>query len=181
MRKFVFGALITVVLLGVLALVERSLRVNKPIPENAPEASALLPEAKLRNIATGEITTTAKFAGKVLLVNFWASWCDACIAEMPGIVKLYSAFRGDGFEVLSINVDENPMKAAPPLMSRLGMTFPVFIDVDSTLISEFEVVAIPYSVVVDRGQKVVWSEAGEKDWFSEKVREEIRQLLRKAT
>lgn len=118
------------------------------------------------------------FKGKVLLVNFWASWCSACMSEMPSIQKLYDRFKGQGLEVIAVNVDENPKSVVPAIVQKLGLNFKVFIDIDGALSQKFEVVALPFSIVVDRNFNVVWSEAGERDWASAQVQEEMSRILK---
>jgi len=178
MRKVILGTLVTIVVLGSVLLIERSWRLNRELPRNTSDKGQVLPgELELIGFGTKEKVSLNKFAGKVVLINFWASWCEACMAEMPSIQKLYELLHGDGFEVLAINVDEQPDKVVPGIVNRLGLKFPIFTDADGELSREFEIVAIPYSILADRKQNIVWGESGERDWSSEKVVQEIRKLL----
>ncbi|MEW6056436.1 MAG: TlpA disulfide reductase family protein [Bdellovibrionota bacterium] len=179
MRKYILGVLVTVVVVGIIVLAERSWRVNRPIPNVSQAEGQSLPiDIKFRSFPAKEEVSFEKFKGKVLVINFWASWCEACMAEMPSIQKLYDTLKSEGLEVLAINVDENPDKVVPHIVSKLGLSFPVFTDAGGELASAFEVVAIPFSVVTDREHKIVWSESGERDWASEGVMAEIRKLLK---
>lgn len=176
MRKALMGTLVTMVVLGAAFMVERSYRLNRDVPKVS--AGKVLPAGlKLKNVATQEEVPLSKFKGKVVLVNFWASWCAACMAEMPSIQKLYEAFKNDGFEVVGVNVDDNPAKIVPAMVAKLGLSFQNFIDVDGGLSDAYDVVAIPFSVIANRKQEVVWAESGERDWASPKVMEEIKRLL----
>ena len=179
MRKVILGTLITVVVVGAVLMAERSWRLNRPVPAKDTQASQQLPAGmKFKAFGTNEEVNFEKFAGKALLINFWASWCEACMAEMPSIQRLYDTLKGEGLEVLAINVDDNPEKVVPGIVQKLGLKFPIFTDTDGELSRTFEVVAIPFSVVTDRQHKIVWSESGERDWASEKVMTEVRKVLK---
>lgn len=179
MRKIIFGVLIAIVVIGGAALVERSVRLNRPLPnELQPTGKTLPADTKLVNVATGETITASKYAGKVVLVNFWASWCTACIVEMPSIVKLYEMLKAEGFEVLSINVDDEPEKVVPELVKKLKMQFPVYKEIDSELSKKFNVLAIPYSAMLDKKLQIVWAESGERDWSSEEIISEVKRLAK---
>ncbi len=179
MRKIIFAVLIAIVVIGAAALIERSVRLNRPLPNDLEPSGKNLPkETKLINVATKETITADKFYGKVVLVNFWASWCTACMVEMPSIVKLHEMLKADGFEILSINVDDEPEKVVPELVKKYKMQFPVYSEIDSELSKKFNVVAIPYSAMLDKKLQVVWAESGERDWVSEEIITEVKRLLK---
>ena len=180
MRKMIFGTLIAIIVVGAALLVERSIRLNRPITRLESGAEqAIKADTKLRSFATKEIVPFGKLKGRIFLVNFWASWCVACIAEMPSIAKLYDKFKTDGLEVISVNVDEQPEKTIPAIVEKLHLNFQIYTDVDESLTRQFNVVAIPFSAVIDRNLRVIWAESGERDWASSKVADEIMELLKK--
>ncbi len=178
MRRLVLSTLTAFVVVAGLLLVERSWRLNRPVSKSTSQTQTLPQQAQLKNVATQEIIALGKFSGKVVFINFWASWCDACIIEMESIVKLNSILKAEGLEVISINIDENPAKIVPSMVAKLKLNFPVYTDEDETIAKTFNVVAIPYSIVADRKMKVVWSESGERDWASTTVLAEIKKLLK---
>ena len=135
-------------------------------------------EIQLSEFSSKQPITLKKYAGKVVLVNFWASWCEACMAEMPSIQKLYDQLKAEGFLVVAINVDEHPETVVPRVVSQMHLTFPIFTDIDGGMSKVFDVVAIPFSVVADRKQKISWTESGERDWASAETVGEIRKLLK---
>ncbi len=95
----------------------------------------------------------ADLRGKVVLVNFWATWCPPCRKEMPDLESLYSQFKEQGFVVLAIS-DEESAKVSPFLAER-SITYPVLLDPGRKVNQEFEVEGIPKSFVYDRGGKLV--------------------------
>ena len=112
-------------LIGILALVVTTLLVIKASVNR--QGSAALSErvelaegVQLPDMALTQLDGTqvmlSKLPHKIMMINFWATWCDSCIEEMPSLVKLRDQYASKGFEVLGINVDENPKKAAPPMI-----------------------------------------------------------------
>lgn len=175
MSKAVLGTILTLVVLGGAFMIERSFRLHRNVPRN--EAGKVLPGTlKLKELTSSKEIVLDEFSGKVVLINFWASWCAACMAEMPSIQKLYEIYKDSGFIVIGVNVDENPEKVVPGIVSKLGLTFQNYTDIDGKLSEAFGVVAIPYSIVANRKLDVVWAESGERDWSSPKVVEEIKKL-----
>jgi thiol-disulfide isomerase/thioredoxin len=179
MRKAVIGVLIAVIIVAGTVLLERSYRMSRKIPQRSSQDGVvrMVSGLKLAQL-DGKTVSLDDFKGKVLLLNFWASWCSACMSEMPSIQKLYTTLKSEGLEVIAINVDENPKSVVPVVTQKLGLNFKVFVDIDGILSQKFEVVALPYSIVVDRNFNVVWSEAGERDWASPQVLDEMRKFLK---
>ena len=125
----------------------------------------------------GAQTRLSEFKGKVFLVNFWASWCSACMIEMPSIVRLWNEFKGQGLEVLAVNVDENPTAVVPGLTKKLMMEFPILVDPENRLADIFDVHAIPTTVVLDRNRKVLLIDSGERNWNGADVHEQMKRWL----
>lgn len=131
--------------------------------------------------------TAAKFGGgslkfsemksKVTMVNFWATWCEACIIEMPSIVKLRESYKDQGFEVVGVSLDENQSLVGPAL-KKFGMAFPIVTDDEGKLGELFEVHAIPVTFILDRSGKVLFIHRGELDWNSTKFRERLGDWLK---
>jgi thiol-disulfide isomerase/thioredoxin len=122
-------------------------------------------------------TRLSKLGARVTLINFWASWCDACLIEMPGIVKLQSDFKSLGFEVVAINVDEEPDTVLPRLIKKFAFNFPAYIDKEQKLSELFDISALPYSLIIDQNNTVLFMEVGEVDWNSKEIRSQLGQWL----
>ena len=116
-------------------------------------------------------------AEKPIVVDFWATWCEACMVEMPSILKLRQEFKPKGFDLVAVNVDENPNAVLPKTLKKLGIDFPVFIDEENKLGDLFQIQAIPLTVIIDKDRKVLYIEGGEKDWYSKEVRELMQGWL----
>lgn len=126
----------------------------------------------------GPTTRLSEKPGKVFLINFWATWCEACMKEMPSLVKLYSTLKDQGFVFIPMNVDEKPEAVLPKAISELKMEFPIYLNKDSKLTEEFDVHGIPYTLIVDKNRKVLHVETGERDWMAPEILERIRDWLK---
>ncbi len=132
------------------------------------KVGSIMPDVTLERFPEGE-ATIAGLGKKLYLINFWASWCEACITEMPSIVKLREKYKDKGFEVLAVNLDEEPDAVIPKAVKDLGMTFPIFKDPESELADLFNVAAIPLTVIVDSNRKILHIEDGDRDWTDAKM------------
>ncbi len=137
---------------------------------------ATLPDFEL-NTLDGKKLHASELKGKVLLVNFWATWCEACMVEMPSIVALHQRFKDKGLEVVAINVDENPESVVPKTAQELKLDFPVYRDPESSLADLFDVHAIPLTVIMDHNRKVLLIETGERDWNGSEVHKLVGDWL----
>jgi cytochrome c biogenesis protein CcmG, thiol:disulfide interchange protein DsbE len=91
--------------------------------------------------------------GQVVLVNFWATWCPPCRAEMPAIEAAYQAYRTQGFEVLAVTNDQNP-ELVPLFLREFGLSFPAIADRDNAINAAYRVNGLPTSFFIDRAGTV---------------------------
>lgn len=97
----------------------------------------------------GDKVSLKDYEGKVVLINFWATWCPPCRAEIPDIQSTYEMRQGDGFVVLGVNVDE-PRATVQQFMDEIEMTYPVLLDEGGKLLQMYRANGLPMSVLVDR-------------------------------
>jgi cytochrome c biogenesis protein CcmG, thiol:disulfide interchange protein DsbE len=91
--------------------------------------------------------------GKVVLVNFWATWCPPCREETPGLVRLSRDYRSRGVEVVGISMDDDPRQAVPPFLRRYSVPYPVLVP-DSAFELANEVESLPTTLLIDRQGRV---------------------------
>jgi len=139
----------------------------------SPEAA---PDFTLKS-ASGSNLKLSEFRGEVVLVNFWASWCGPCRQEMPLLNELHEQYRDLGFTVLGVNVEEDARKARE-LLEEAPVSFPVLFDSDSVVSREYDVVAMPSTVLVDRNGKLRYLHKGYKPGLEAVYQQQIRDLLR---
>jgi peroxiredoxin len=102
----------------------------------------------------GKAWTLKDMKGKVVLVNFWATWCPPCRKEMPDLEALYNRFKEQGFVILAISEDEETPKVGP-FVAEHKITYPILLDPGSKVNNLFQVEGIPKSFVYDRDGKLV--------------------------
>lgn len=115
-----------------------------------------------------------EFRGKPVFINFWATWCPPCIAEMPDIQKLYDEVSDDGIAFVMISLDEKEEKAVK-FMERKGFTFPVY-RLASRLPAVYESNSIPTTYVISPEGKIVMSRQGMADYFNQKMINFLKNL-----
>jgi peroxiredoxin len=115
--------------------------------------------------------------GRVVMVNFWATWCAPCRQEMPHLNRLYQKYRSSGFVLLGVNVDEDPSKAAE-VVTKLGVTFPVLLDADKRVSKLYDLNTMPSTVLIDREGKVRYVHRGYLAGYEDNYEKQIRELLK---
>ena len=124
---------------------------------------------------SGQQRNLGEFAGKVLLVNFWASWCRPCIEEVPGIRRLMEAMAGMPFAVIGVNVGEAERRVQATV-KRLRMEFPILLDKDSTTFKGWGANVLPTAYVFDGGGKLRYLGRGPVEWDRDDIVELLVQL-----
>ena len=89
------------------------------------------------------------YRGNVVLINFWATWCPPCRAEIPDIEQVYQARQDDGFVVLGVN-EEEPRESVEPFVEAMGMTYPVLLDERGQVLKMYRAIGLPMSVLLDQ-------------------------------
>lgn len=117
-------------------------------PAHAGKAA---PDFSLRDLSN-QPQTLSQYRGKVVLVNFWATWCGPCKVEMPHLQAMYEELGSKGFVVLGISADDSrSASAVKPTAMSFGLKYPVLQDKDSAVVSQYNPSkTLPYNVVVDR-------------------------------
>jgi thiol-disulfide isomerase/thioredoxin len=95
------------------------------------------------------VASLGEYRGNVVLLNFWATWCPPCRAEIPDIEKVYQARRGDGFVVLGIDVEESRESVAP-FVEAMGMSYPVLLDEGGQVLKMYRAIGLPMSILLDQ-------------------------------
>jgi len=156
---------------AVACLVLAAFATQAKVAPNAPAPDFTLRQIDGPNLRLGEQR------GRVVMVNFWATWCGPCRVELPHLQRLSDKYRASGFTVLAINIDEDPHKAAR-LAQQLGMRFPVLLDTGKQVSRTYDLNAMPSTVLVDRDGRVRHVHRGYRDGYAEIYDRQIRDLLR---
>jgi thiol-disulfide isomerase/thioredoxin len=124
----------------------------------------------------GRRHTLEDYRGKVVLLNFWATWCEPCLAEMPSMQTLERRLAGRSFAILAVNHGESRTKVAD-FTRRLTVGFPVLLDPNTEAPRAWRVRVLPASFLVDASGRVRYSVVGEMDWAGESAVETVRRLV----
>ena len=116
--------------------------------------------------------------GKVIVLNFWATWCAPCKVEMPSLQGLYDQFKGKDLVVLAVDTLEGG-ELVNTFVKDYGYKFPVLLDTDGQVNSLYSVQALPTTYIIDRNGKVIAGKSGSHDWSSPEVKKGIEYLLSK--
>lgn len=129
--------------------------------------------------ANGNIHNLTDYQGKVVLLNFWATWCTPCVAEMPTLSQLASDMQGRDVVVLPISVDFSGSEAVQKFYNNNGIeNLGVFVDNKGTAFKEYKLNALPTTFIIDRRGNVTTKIMGAMDWASDEVKAYLSDLGR---
>ncbi|MFQ5931732.1 MAG: peroxiredoxin family protein [Nitrospiraceae bacterium] len=126
----------------------------------------------------GDVVSLSQYRGKVIFLNFWATWCGPCRVEMPAMEQLYREFDRKDFEVLAISTDPQGVTVTRPFKDSLGLTFPILHDSDFLVGITYGARSLPMTFLVDRRGIITHRIFGARDWRSPEARQLIRTVLR---
>ena len=140
-----------------------------------PWSGGATPALALRDVE-GRLHRLEDYRGKVVLVNFWATWCEPCRDEMPSMNRLRASLAGRPFEVLAVNLAESEARIRR-FMEQVPLDFPVLMDRDSAASKVWHARVLPISFLVGPDGRIRYSVVGEVDWTQERVRGAILAML----
>jgi peroxiredoxin len=133
------------------------------------------PDFALRDMKGNYVSLTA-LRGKVVVLNFWATWCPPCKLEMPSLNRLHNDYLARGLEVIAVSTDSSD-KGIRNYTGELHLNLRILRDRDGRLSKLYGVYSLPTTFVIDQSGMVVLRYMGEQDWDSPKIRAKIEALL----
>lgn len=150
---------------------------KKVSPGIGVEVGQLAPDFRIKNLKGG-VTALSQHRGKVVLINFWATWCEPCRAEMPSMEELYSNYSRNDFEILAVSIDTIGEPPVRFFIEDFGFTFPVLMDEQFTVNDHYQVRVVPTTILIDRKGVIARRVLGAKDWTEPDARLMIDRLVR---
>ncbi len=145
-----------------------------------PRIGYRAPNFRLMNLE-GEEISLAKLKGKVVFINFWATWCVPCKIEMPSMQALYDQYKEDGFEVLAISNDFKGAEVVEPFVTEMGLTYPILLDSDLKVNTKYLIRSVPTSIIVGRDGVITHILVGARNWDAPEAQDLIKKLLKAST
>ena len=126
----------------------------------------------------GAEVSLARLRGRVVFVNFWATWCAPCREEAPSLERLYKSLSAEGFELLGISIDSESDGAVVEAFRReYGLTFPIPVDPHKRVYGAYQASGVPETFLVDREGRVLERFVGPQNWDDPRYAREIRRAL----
>ncbi len=163
------AVLVCAALFATAALAAEPARSLKPL------AASRAPVLGVRD-PQGDVKQLTDYRGRVLLVNFWATWCEPCLSEMPALEDLQRKLQGRPFTVLAVNFAESEERVQA-FLNNYEIHLPVLYDKDMGAARRWNARILPASFVVDAQGRIRYSVVGEADWTAPGIVAEIEKLL----
>jgi cytochrome c biogenesis protein CcmG, thiol:disulfide interchange protein DsbE len=168
--------LVLVVVAGLLLGAAALTRLGGDVAQVGVGADA--PEFRLPDLATGDtVSLRERYAGKVTLVNIWATWCVPCRAEMPSMEQLYTGLAPRGFAIAAISIDEGSPEDVRAFAEELKLTFDILHDRSTQVQQVYQTTGVPESFLLNRDGVIVKRVIGAHDWNSPANRSLVERLL----
>lgn len=140
-----------------------------------PKEEVEAPDFTLKDL-NGKQVQLRDFRGKVVFLNFFATWCVPCRLEMPAMERLSRAFKDKGLVVLAVDIKESA-KAVRAFLKELKVTFPALLDEDGSVAFTYGIRPLPATFLIGRDGKILWRAFGAREWDSAASRQYFSRLL----
>ncbi|MBI3989423.1 MAG: TlpA family protein disulfide reductase [candidate division NC10 bacterium] len=146
-----------------------------------PEVGHFAPDFALCD-TDPKLIRLSDYRGKVVLLNFWATWCPPCRLEMPTMEQVYREYKRRGLEVLAVSLDTGHAAVVAvqvaEFMKELKLTFPALLDPKMEVARRYRLVGLPTSFLIDRQGRIRFKEVGFRSWTDPDSRKKLEALLR---
>ncbi|MGB3608224.1 MAG: TlpA disulfide reductase family protein [Psychroserpens sp.] len=186
-RKFKASSIIFVVVIALMLIPQTRQPIQillqkgvamvvKPTIINASERLKLDNYNWKLTSSDGKALDFASAEGNVIVINFWATWCPPCIAEMPSLEKLYQRYKAND-EIVFLFVSNEENEVIKKFISKKNYSFEVYQPITAYPV-QFDVTSIPRTFIIDKNGEIVVDKSGAADWNSERIHDTIDELLK---
>ena len=171
------GLVPLLVIAGLFALATGSLMMLGVRSGPGAQPGQIAPDFELPRL-DGAPVALSQQRGRVVFVNFWATWCPPCRKEAPSLERLYERLREDGFEVLAVSIDALGQEAAVEAFRReFGLRFPILLDPSQDAHRSFGVTGVPETYLIDAQGRLAERFIGPRDWDDPRYTRVVERLL----
>lgn len=146
----------------------------EPLIVGKPAPNFSLPDLADKSVQLSD------YRGKVIFLNFWATWCKPCQEEMPSMEQLHKSYQKDGLVILAVSIDRvTTKKDIPPFVKNMNLTFPVLVDSWGQTDKRYKLMGVPETYIIDQEGMLREKVIGPRDWTRTENLHVINQLLRR--
>jgi thiol-disulfide isomerase/thioredoxin len=127
----------------------------------------------------GQQVSLQQYRGKVVFLNFWATWCIPCREEMPGLERLHQTYHAQDLVIISIDLKEGADQVKA-FFQKHGLSFPSLLDPNGTVFRDYLVAGMPTTYLIDRNGTLLARGVGGRDWTRAEAQQLIQELLKPA-
>ena len=151
---------------------------SKERPMPLPKEGSSAPDFTVKDLS-GRDVRLSDLRGKVVLVNFWATWCPPCRGEIPSMMKLNSAMAGKPFQMLAISIDEGGKDAVQGFFRESGASLPALLDTDQKVSKLYGTTGVPETFVVDKKGVILKKVVGAMEWNDPQVIQFLDDVMKR--
>lgn len=176
--RLVLAAAVVVLALGAILLTDAG---PPPVVRGAEAPSFDLPRLGAQIEGEGELGAGRTLAlgdleGRVVLVNFWATWCEPCESEMPAMERLYQSLPRDRFELVAVAIDDEE-DVVQAFQDEYRLSFPIVLDLDQSVYQTYQTMGVPESLLIDAEGRIIERYVGPREWDAVEYQARIRDVL----
>lgn len=170
-KRLIFRSITLLLMIGLIGFTLYNNHTNKNSAFLNAKKGDVPPAFSLKMVNSENRIDISDLKGKVVLINFWGTWCKPCKREMPAIQSVYDIYHKSGFEVLAINLEESPF-VVNQFLNQLDVNFPILLDSKGEVSSRYNVYNLPASLLLGRDGKIKEIHEGEinqgilEDWVT---------------
>jgi peroxiredoxin len=125
----------------------------------------------------GDSVQLSSLKGKVVVLNFWATWCPPCREEMPSMEKLHQMMKHEDFVLLAVNIEADGRRTVPQFLQKQPVSFAILYDEEGKIHKQYGVFKYPETFIIDRNGRIVEKVVGGLNWAQPRVVEFLRQVM----
>ncbi len=118
----------------------------------------------------------SSFSDRVVVLNFWATWCEPCEREMPAMERLYQALPREDFELVAVAIDDKE-EDVRAFQERYRLSFPILLDLNQAVYAGYQTMGVPESLLIDRDGRIVERYVGPREWDAIEYKSRIQELI----